>query len=55
MKAPPLVSFGDEIAAEASASRSATRSRVNVLGRDVTAEIASLRTINWQSLVDQLR
>jgi putative ABC transport system permease protein len=46
---PPLVSFGDEIAA-ALRLGIGDKVTVNVLGREVTAEIASLRTINWQSL-----
>ena len=45
----PLVSFGDEIAAGLRLKVGDTVT-VNVLGRDVTARIASLRTINWQSL-----
>jgi len=45
----PLVSFGDEIAAGLGLEVGDTVT-VNVLGRDVTAKIASLRTINWQSL-----
>lgn len=46
---PPLVSFGDEIA-EGLRLKVGDTVTVNVLGRDLTAEIASLRTINWQSL-----
>lgn len=46
---PPLVSFGDEIAAGLRLEVGDTVT-VNVLGRELTAEIASLRTINWQSL-----
>ena len=34
----------------ASASSSATRSTVNVLGRNITARVANLRTVDWQSL-----
>jgi len=46
---PPLVSFGDEVAAGLRLAVGDTVT-VNVLGREVTAEIASLREINWQSL-----
>ncbi|MCB1487720.1 MAG: FtsX-like permease family protein, partial [Bauldia sp.] len=46
---PPLVSFGDEIAGELHLKLGDTIT-VNVLGREITAEITSLRTINWQSL-----
>ena len=45
----PLVTFGDEIAAGLRLEVGDTVT-VNVLGREVTARIASLRTINWQSL-----
>jgi putative ABC transport system permease protein len=45
----PLVSFGDEIATGLGLAIGDTVT-VNLLGRDVTARIASLRTINWQSL-----
>ncbi len=45
----PLVSFGAEIAKGLHLKLGDTIT-VNVLGREVTAEIASLRTINWQSL-----
>jgi putative ABC transport system permease protein len=46
---PPLVSFGDEVATGLRLGVGDTVT-VNVLGRDLTAEIASLRSINWQSL-----
>ncbi len=46
---PPLVSFGDEVAEGLRLAIGDTVT-VNVLGREVTAEITSLRTINWQSL-----
>jgi putative ABC transport system permease protein len=46
---PPLVSFGDEVA-EGLRLKVGDTVTVNVLGRELTAEIASLRTINWQSL-----
>ncbi|MCP4385134.1 MAG: ABC transporter permease [Hyphomicrobiales bacterium] len=46
---PPLVSFGDEIARELRLELGDTVT-VNVLGREITAEITSFRTINWQSL-----
>ena len=46
---PPLVSFGDEIAEGLGLTIGDTVT-VNVLGREVTAEITSLRTIEWQSL-----
>ncbi len=46
---PPLVSFGDEVAAGLRLAVGDTVT-VNVLGREVTATIASLREINWQSL-----
>ena len=45
----PLVSFGDEIATGLGLAIGDTVT-VNVLGREVTAKVASLRTINWQSL-----
>ncbi|HET7715979.1 MAG TPA: FtsX-like permease family protein, partial [Bauldia sp.] len=45
----PLVSFGDEIA-EGLRLKIGDTVTVNVLGREVTATIANLRTINWQSL-----
>ena len=45
----PLVSFGDEIAEGLGLAIGDTVT-VNVLGREVTATITSLRTINWQSL-----
>ncbi len=46
---PPLVSFGAEIAEELRIGIGDSIT-VNVLGREITAEITSLRTINWQSL-----
>ncbi len=46
---PPLVSFGDELAGELHLALGDTIT-VNVLGREITAKISSLRTINWQSL-----
>jgi putative ABC transport system permease protein len=46
---PPLVSLGDEVAEGLRLGIGDTVT-VNVLGREVTAEIASLRAINWQSL-----
>ncbi|WP_421725943.1 ABC transporter permease [Bauldia sp.] len=46
---PPLVSFGDEVGRELRLDLGDTIT-VNVLGREITAEIASFRTINWQSL-----
>ena len=45
----PLVSFGDEVGKELRLELGDTIT-VNVLGRDITAEITSFRTINWQSL-----
>jgi putative ABC transport system permease protein len=46
---PPLVSFVDEVAKglELKVGDDIT---VNVLGRDVTAKVASLRKVNWRSL-----
>jgi len=46
---PPLVSFGDEIGKQLGLALGNTVT-VNVLGRDVTARVASFRIINWQSL-----
>lgn len=46
---PPLVSFGDEVGQELRLALGETIT-VNVLGREITAEITSFRTINWQSL-----
>ena len=46
----PLVTFGDEITAGPYRLEVGDTVTVNVLGREVTARIASLRTINWQSL-----
>ena len=46
---PPLVSFGDEIGKQLGLALGNTIT-VNVLGRDVTARVASFRTINWHSL-----
>jgi putative ABC transport system permease protein len=45
----PLVSFSADEASEIGLKIGDTVT-VNVLGREVTAEIANLRTINWQSL-----
>ncbi|HKF72292.1 MAG TPA: FtsX-like permease family protein [Stellaceae bacterium] len=48
-KGPPLVSFDAELARGMGLKIGDTLT-VNVLGRDVTAEIANLRTIDWTSL-----
>ncbi len=47
---PPLVSFERRVGDARSASRSATRIVVNVLGRNIEARVANLRTLDWQSL-----
>lgn len=46
---PPLVSFVDEVA-KGLDLKVGDDITVNVLGRDVTAKIASLRKVNWRSL-----
>ncbi len=46
---PPLVSFAAEIA-EALGLDVGDEIEVNVLGRPITAEVANLREVNWQSL-----
>lgn len=46
---PPLVSFVDEVAKGLGLGLGDDVT-VNVLGRDVTAKIASLRKVNWRSL-----
>lgn len=46
---PPLVSFVDEVAKGLNL-KIGDDITVNVLGRDVTAKIASLRKVNWRSL-----
>ncbi|WP_119270663.1 ABC transporter permease [Taklimakanibacter deserti] len=46
---PPLVSFVDEVAKGLDLGLGDDIT-VNVLGRDVTAKIASLRKVNWRSL-----
>jgi len=46
---PPLVSFVDEIARGAGLKIGDTVT-VNILGRSVTAKIASLRAVEWESL-----
>ncbi|MGE4252892.1 MAG: ABC transporter permease [Parvibaculaceae bacterium] len=46
---PPLVSFVDEVAKGLGVGLGDDIT-VNVLGRDVTAKIASLRKVNWRSL-----
>jgi putative ABC transport system permease protein len=48
-KGPPLVSFADEIA-EGLGLKIGDEVTVNVLGRDITAKIANLRSVNWRSL-----
>lgn len=46
---PPLVSFVDEVA-KGLDLKVGDDITVNVLGRDITAKIASLRKVNWRSL-----
>lgn len=46
---PPLVSMVDEIA-EGLGIVIGDRIRVNVLGREIEAEVASLRRVNWRSM-----
>ncbi len=46
---PPLVSFADEVAEGANLKIGDTVT-VNILGRSITAEIASFRRVEWQSL-----
>ncbi len=46
---PPLVSFVDEIA-KGIGLKIGDQVTVNVLGRDITATVASLRTVNWRTL-----
>ncbi len=46
---PPLVSFAAELAGELGLSIGDTVS-VNVLGREITAKIANLRGVEWESL-----
>jgi putative ABC transport system permease protein len=46
---PPLISFVDEIA-EGLGLKIGDSVTVNVLGRDITATIANLRSVDWRSL-----
>lgn len=46
---PPLVSFVDEVA-KGIGLNIGDAVTVNVLGRDVTAKVANLRSVNWRSL-----
>jgi putative ABC transport system permease protein len=46
---PPLVSFEDELASELNLAVG-DRLVVNVLGRDITVEIANTRTVDWEDL-----
>jgi len=46
---PPLVSLVDDIA-EGIGVKIGDEITVNVLGRDITAKVASLRHVNWKSL-----
>lgn len=46
---PPLVSFTEDIASALGLKRG-DEVTVNVLGRDVTATVASLRSVDWRSL-----
>ncbi len=46
---PPLVSFADELAGELGL-KIGDDIRVNVLGREIDAKIANLRTVDWESL-----
>ena len=46
---PPLVSFVDEVAHDIGLKIGDTVT-VNVLGRDVTAKVASFRKVNWRSM-----
>ncbi len=46
---PPLVSFVDEIA-KGAGLKIGDKVTVNILGRNVTAQISSLRKVNWESL-----
>ena len=46
---PPLVSMVDEIA-DGIGVKIGDRIKVNVLGREIEAEIANLRRVNWRSL-----
>ncbi len=46
---PPLVSFVDEIA-NGIGLKIGDKVTVNVLGRDVTATVANLRSVNWRTL-----
>lgn len=48
-KGPPLVSFVGEVA-DGLGLKIGDDITVNVLGRDITAKIASLRKVNWRSL-----
>jgi len=48
-KGPPLVSFEKKIA-DGLGLKVGDSITVNVLGRDITATIANLRTVDWQSL-----
>ena len=49
IRGPPLVSFDQELA-QGLGLRSATPITVNVLGRNITAKVANLRRVEWQSL-----
>src|SRR5207249_1937793 len=46
---PPLVSFVDEVA-KGIGIKVGDKITVNVLGRDITATVASLRAVDWRSL-----
>ncbi len=46
---PPLVSFVDEVA-EGAGLKIGDTVTVNILGRSITAEIASFRRVDWESL-----
>jgi putative ABC transport system permease protein len=46
---PPLVSFVDEIA-QGAGLKIGDNVTVNILGRNITAQIASLRSVDWESL-----
>jgi putative ABC transport system permease protein len=48
-KGPPLVSFVDEVA-KGIGLKVGDKVTVNVLGRDVTATVASLRAVDWRTL-----
>jgi putative ABC transport system permease protein len=48
-KGPPLVSLVDEIA-DGIGLKVGDKLKVNVLGREIEAEVANLRRVNWRSL-----